>query len=165
MNLQALGQLVRARRTELGLSQAQLADLADLSRTTINLFENGSLSDLGLVKTLQLMNILGLRLQASKPQSSSQRKALRMACISASVSYKDKMSTQELAKALASGVIPSKRLPHIATLLDELPQTMLVAAVEEAATLSRVQAKKIWVHVYQWASQLQSPRPIWHSQP
>ena len=63
MNLKSLGELVRTRRTELGLSQAQLGHLCHLSRTTINLLENGTLSDLGVVKTMQLMDTLGLQLQ------------------------------------------------------------------------------------------------------
>ena len=50
MNLRSLGELVRTRRTELGLSQAQLGHLCHLSRTTINLLENGTLSDLGVVE-------------------------------------------------------------------------------------------------------------------
>jgi transcriptional regulator with XRE-family HTH domain len=91
MNLRTLGELVRTRRTELGLSQAQLGQLCHLSRTTINLLENGTLSDLGVVKTMQLMDTLGLQLQASKPLSPNKKKALRMASVSASVSYKEKI--------------------------------------------------------------------------
>jgi len=162
MNLRTLGELVRTRRAELGLSQAQLGQLCHLSRTTINLLENGTLSDLGVVKTMQLMNTLGLQLQASKPLSPGKKKALRMASVSASVSYKEKLSPEELALALSTGVIPPKRLPHIATMLDELPQSTLVAAVEEASVLGHVQAKRIWAHVHQWAIELQSPRAIWH---
>ena len=162
MNLRSLGELVRTRRTELGLSQAQLGHLCHLSRTTINLLENGTLSDLGVVKTMQLMDTLGLKLQASKAVSPTKKKALHMASVSASVSYKEKLSPKELAHALSTGVIPPKRLPHIATILDELPQSTWVAAVEEASLLGDVQAKKIWAHVHQWAIELQSPRAIWH---
>jgi transcriptional regulator with XRE-family HTH domain len=158
INLQAIGELIRTRRVALGLSQAQLANLAKLSRTTINLLENGSLNDLGVVKTMQIMDLLGLEFQASQSHETTNGKALRMASTSASVSYKEKLRWQELCKALASGVIPPKRLPHIGTILDELPQKVLVAAVEEAAHLSQVQAKKIWSHVYQWATEFQSPR-------
>ena len=162
MNLKTVGELIRARRVALGLSQAQLAGLANLSRTTINLLENGVLNDLGVVKTMQMLDLLGLEFQAVQAYYTANRNALRMASISASVSYKEKLSAEELLKALTSGIIPPKKLPHIGTLLDELPQNMLVAAVEEAAGLSQVQAKKIWSHVYQWAAELQSPRPIWH---
>lgn len=85
-----------------------------------------------------------------------------MASVSASVSYKEKLTPQELAQALSTGVIPTTRLPHIATILDELPQSTWVAAVEEASWIGDVQAKKIWAHIHQWALELQSPRAIWH---
>jgi len=65
MNLMHLGTLVRTRRLALGLSQAQMANLTGLSRTTINLFENNALNDLGMVKGLHLMAVLGIELQAS----------------------------------------------------------------------------------------------------
>ena len=48
MNMQELGGLVRKRREALGLSQQRLAQLAGLSRTTINLLEMGRLTDLGI---------------------------------------------------------------------------------------------------------------------
>ena len=56
--------------------------------------------------------------------------------------------------ALAQIFDPIKRLTKVAGKM----QKMLVAAVEEAAHLSQVQAKKIWSHVYQWAAEFQSPR-------
>ena len=65
MNLMHLGTLVRTRRLALGLSQAQMANLTGLSRTTINLFENNALNDLGMAKGLHLMAVLGIELQAS----------------------------------------------------------------------------------------------------
>lgn len=64
MNLADIGQLVQARREALGLSQARLAQLAGLSRATINQLENGSLVDLGAAKLLALLNLLGLDLAA-----------------------------------------------------------------------------------------------------
>lgn len=67
MNLLDLGVLTRNRRTELGLSQAQLANMSGLSRTTINLLENGSLNDLGMAKAADLMNVLGIEMQLNAP--------------------------------------------------------------------------------------------------
>ena len=63
MNLQDLGVAVRERREALGLSQLQLAKLANLSRTTIVLLERGSLKDLGINKAMVLMDVIGLTLE------------------------------------------------------------------------------------------------------
>lgn len=161
MNLLDLGVLTRNRRTELGLSQAQLASMSGLSRTTINLLENGSLNDLGMAKAADLMNVLGIEMQINAPIRKKPH-ALLMASRSASVSYRESMSAKELASALASGSIPPSRISHMATLIDELPISMLVRAVEEASTLAKVAPKKIWSHIQQWAHEFHSPRSVWN---
>ena len=159
MNLMHLGTLVRTRRMAIGLSQSQMARLSGLSRTTINLFENNALNDLGMVKGLHLMTVLGIELQASP--LNRPRNALIMASRSSSVSYKKSISAQELADAFASGNIPPNRRAHMATLIDELPVGMIVSAVEEAAIQANVSPKKIWRHLTQWAKDFQSPRRVW----
>ena len=140
MNLMDLGALVRARRLELGLNQGQMASLSGLSRTTINLLESNSLNDLGMAKGLHLLAVLGIELQA-RPLGRP-RNALIMASRSSSVSYKETISAQELADALTSGTIPPNRRAHLATLIDELPISMLVCAVEEAANHANMAPKK-----------------------
>lgn len=160
MDMPELGLAVRARRELLGLTQQQLANLAGLSRTTINLLENGTLSDLGFRKVMALADLLGIQLSAVTPCSPRPR-ALLMASRSASVSYREKLTSAELASALATGDIPEDRLPHLATLIDEVPAGLLVSAVEEASHVSSVPAKQIWAHVRQWASDFNSPRLAW----
>ena len=59
MNLQQLGATVRERRIELGLNQSQIAAMSKLSRTTVNLLENGSISDIGFVKIANLLSGFG----------------------------------------------------------------------------------------------------------
>jgi len=60
MNLIDIGHAVRIRRSELGLSQAQLAQLSGLSRQTLVGLENGTLSDLGVNQAGEVMAVLGL---------------------------------------------------------------------------------------------------------
>jgi transcriptional regulator with XRE-family HTH domain len=55
MNLTEIGQRIRDRREELGLSQDRLAKLGGLSRVTINQLETGSIGDLGVSKLLNLL--------------------------------------------------------------------------------------------------------------
>ena len=53
MTLSDIGHAVRTRRTELGLSQVQLARLSGLSRQTLVGLENGTLNDLGINRVAQ----------------------------------------------------------------------------------------------------------------
>jgi len=164
MNLLELGLRVRKRRVALGLSQERLAKMAGLSRATINQLESGTLNDLGVAKVSALLELVGLRLEATSRASSrapARRHALLMASRTASVSYKTPLEPGQLAKALASGELPTALLPHVATLLDEAPLSLVVSAVEEAAERSHVPAKRIWRHLTRWAQELHSPRQVW----
>lgn len=159
MNLRESGQLVRQRREALGLSQARLSKLAGLSRATINQLETGTLVDLGVTKLAALMDLVGLQLEAGT--RSSLRHALLMASRTASVSYRTPLEAGQLAKALATGNLPPALIPQVATLLDEAPLPLVVAAVEEAAERAHVPPKRVWQHLARWAQELQSPRRAW----
>ena len=163
MNLRELGVRLRERREALGLSQQRLAKLAALSRATINQLETGTLKDLGVAKLAVLMDLVGLRLQATSRDSkrAAPRRALLMASRTASVSYKTPLEPGQLAKALVSGEMPDALLPHMATLLDETPLSLVVSAVEEAAERGQVSPKLIWGHLARWAQELHSPRQAW----
>ncbi|MEO0315587.1 MAG: hypothetical protein RI928_2043 [Pseudomonadota bacterium] len=160
MNLQEIGKLVRARREALGLSQQRLARLAGLSRTTINLLESGSLTDLGIAKMTELLELLGLVLDAHLPDY-SRLNAIRMASRNASVSYKESLTPAELMSALATGEIPSNRVAHLSTLVDEAPLKLIVSAVEATAMKTTVPTKQIWKHLGRWTREFQSPRKCW----
>jgi hypothetical protein len=63
--------------------------------------------------------------------------------------------------ALVDGELPKGMTPHIATLLDEAPLSLIVAAVEEVARTSGMPPKLLWRHVFHWARDLHSPRAVW----
>lgn len=131
MNMQELGGLVRKRSEALGLSQQRLAQLAGLSRTTINLLEMGRLTDLGIAKVNDLIDLVGLRLHAEfveRPQPN----AILVTSRSASVSYKEVLTPEELLTALSTGKIPLGRDAHVATWLDEASLQLVVSSVELA---------------------------------
>lgn len=159
MQLVEIGSAARERREALGLSQAQLAKLAGLSRATINQLENGTLKDLGVAKLANLLGLLGLNLEAKRGAGST--RGLRTASRTASVSYKRALDPGSLAHALASGDIPHGMEPHLMTLLDEAPLQIVVRAVEEAARKERVPPKRIWKNLARWAAELRSPRRVW----
>ena len=159
MNLADIGQLVHARRTALGLSQARLATMSGLSRATINQLETGSLVDLGAAKLIALLYLIGINLDAGTRKG--HQHALQSVSQSASVSYKSALDPAALAAAMVDGALPERLTPHIATLLDEAPLSQIVAAVEEVATASSMSPKLLWKHLFHWAKHLHSPRGVW----
>ncbi len=159
MNLADIGQLVHARRTALGLSQARLATMSGLSRATINQLEMGSLVDLGAAKLIALLELVGLNLDAGARKG--HQGALQSVSQSASVSYKTSLDPAAFAAALVDGALPERLMPHIATLLDEAPLSLIVAAVEEVAASSSTPPKLLWKHMFHWARDLHSPRGVW----
>ncbi len=159
MLLDEIGIRVRERRLALRLSQDRLAKLAGLSRATVNQLETGSIQDLGVAKLGALLDLLGLRLEANARSTS--RRALLMASRAASVSYKTRLEAGQLAQSLTTGNLPSALISHIATLLDEVPLSLVISAVEEAAKRSQVPPKQIWRHVVGWARELRTPRKAW----
>lgn len=159
MRLDEIGTRARARREELGLSQERVAKFAGLSRATVNQLERGSLNDLGVAKLASLLDLLGLRLDATSIPPRS--RGLVTASRTASVSYKRSLDPMALADALASGELPFELEPYAATLLDEAPLSMLVRAVEEAARIKRIPPKRVWRHLLKWSAELGSPRRAW----
>ena len=159
MNLVDIGHLVHQRRQALGLSQARLAKLGGLSRATINQLETGSLVDLGASKLIALLDLLGVDLDAGARHPHG--RALQLASQTASVSYKNVLDPQMLAAAMVNGALPAAITPQVATLLDEAPLSLIVAAVEEVAKASSLSPKAIWRHLLAWTQELQSPREVW----
>ena len=159
MNLTSIGQLVQRRRQALGLSQARLAKLSGLSRATINQLETGTIVDLGAAKLIVLLDLLGVTLDAS--EQPPRDNGLSLASRTASVSYKEVLKPEALASAMVDGHLPADITPHVATLLDEAPLTIIVGAVEEVARKTDCPAKTLWKHMLQWAHDLQSPRAVW----
>lgn len=74
MTLREIALAVRNRRTEVGLTQAELAKAAGVSRKWIYEFEGGkSTAELGLV--LRVLDVLGLSVELSGEVSAGQKKA------------------------------------------------------------------------------------------
>lgn len=159
MNLADIGQLVHARRIALGLSQARLATMSGLSRATINQLETGSLVDLGAAKLITLLDLVGINLDADTRKG--RQGALQLVSQSASVSYKILLNPAALAAAMVDGALPKEITPHVSTLLDEAPLSLIVATVEEVASASNISPKLLWKHVFNWAKDLHSPRGVW----
>lgn len=160
MRLSEIGKRIREQRLALGLTQEQLAKLSQLSRTTINQMENGTLVDLGFAKLSNLLGVLGLDLQAEPAKGLGH--ALAVAARSASTSYKNTLAPEVLVEMLESGYAPAEYRPHLMTLLDETPLPVVVKAIQEAAQRSSTATpRKMMRHMAKWAAELHAHRTVW----
>jgi transcriptional regulator with XRE-family HTH domain len=163
MNPLEIGKMVHARSTALGLSQARLALLSGLTRATISRLERGALKDLEIglddAKLMALLDLVGKRLIDGATKGPHH--ALQLLCQTASVSYKTVIDAATLAEALVDGQLPACITPHVATLLDEAPLSLIVAAVEQVASQAQVSPKLMWKHLIVWAQALRSTREAW----
>ena len=64
MIVERVGKIVRDRRKELGITQATLADLCELSKNTIYQFERGQ-NNPSLRVVEKIFDVLGLRLEVT----------------------------------------------------------------------------------------------------
>jgi hypothetical protein len=108
---------------------------------------------------MALLDLVGKRLIGGA--SKGPHHALQSLCQTASVSYKTVIDAATLAKALVGGKLPANFTPHVATLLDEAPLPLIVAAVEEIAIQARVSPKLLWELLIAWAQALQLTRAVW----
>jgi len=156
VNVEELGVLLRKARTDIGLSQGDLARMSGLSRQTINYAEQGHVG-LGADSLLNLMGLLGIRFE----QRPEDERALALLAKTASVSYRETLPVPTLLKVLRDGVLPDRWLPHIATLLDEAPGDLLLQGVREVAVRSGRPSQQIWRNASTLAEQTKSTHPRW----
>jgi transcriptional regulator with XRE-family HTH domain len=154
MNLIDIGQVVRTRRVELGLTQGQLAHLSGLSRQTLVGLENGTLNDLGLNRLAQVLSVLGLDVPRPSTEARRRKRGLWMAAKTASVSHANELAPETLGEVLATGEVPAPFTAHVAHLLDEAPVPVVVMAVEEAAQRAHVPLRRVWRNVAKLAGTL-----------
>lgn len=159
MQLREVGMHVHEKRKEFGISQAQLAKLAGLSRTTINQLETGVLEDLGYTKLNHVMGLLGMSFDASDRVKKSP--ALTTAARAASTSYTKLLNAETLKHILQSGVVPEDFKPHMMTLLDETPVPLVLSAIREASVETNTPAKTVMKHVAAMAKSLHAHRAVW----
>ena len=159
MQLREVGMHVHEKRKEFGISQAQLAKLAGLSRTTVNQLETGVLEDLGYTKLNHVMGLLGMSFDASDRVKKSP--ALTTAARAASTSYTKLLNAETLKHILQSGVVPEDFKPHVMTLLDETPVPLVLSAIREASVETNTPAKIVIKHVAAMAKSLHAHRAVW----
>lgn len=160
-----LGTALRARRTEMGLSQARVAALSGLSRQTVNQIETGAAPDLGLNKAERLASVLGLMLRVDAGRPGRDRPArmapLVRAAATASVSYRNSIAPATLKRILLTGEASEKYIPHVSSLLDDAPVSLLSAVTEQLHAEASISREAVWKNYRSLARQVKSRRPIW----
>jgi transcriptional regulator with XRE-family HTH domain len=69
LTLSSIGDRIAAKRKELALSQAELAQKASVSRATLDALENGRTGELGFSKITKILSALGLELKLQETGS------------------------------------------------------------------------------------------------
>jgi transcriptional regulator with XRE-family HTH domain len=137
MRLQELGFEIRQRRREQGLTQAQVAHGAGVSRTTLNQLENGVFPDLGVRKVQAILDYLGLTLAIQPMRKPARPNFVQMASTTASVSFRVPLTEDELVNVLLTGKVPPGKRPHLRSLLDEASPALLNGLIEEVSQWSK----------------------------
>ena len=165
--IQELGSSVRTRRSDMGLTQTTLAKLSGLSRATVNQVENGTINDLSLTRASKLLGVLGLSMTVTtpRPRHSKSRgaksSALDLAARTAGVSYRVAMNADQLRDSLSTGAVPPEFMPHVHTLLEEAPVSLLATVVEELHEELGVDRPQVWKRMRTLAHQFKSTRELW----
>jgi transcriptional regulator with XRE-family HTH domain len=162
--LKELGNAVRQRRQQMGLSQQQLADLVELSRVTVNALETGKLKDLSSHRIERLANELGFAIGLVGTRRPKDKSALQAAARVASVPYANALPASVLFASIGNGLVPPGYIPHLRTLLDEAPVAVLADVVDEMEQSSQIPPRETWKRMRALASVLGCSRPIWHNQ-
>jgi transcriptional regulator with XRE-family HTH domain len=133
MYFQDIGAAVRKARQTMKLTQGELARQAEVSRGTINQLENGVFPDLGVKKLLAILEVVGLdmSIQKQRVERGAEPDYLELACISANVSYKGRLTPDTLARTLLSGKVPAKLRPQLRVVYDEVPPRIFKGLVQQ----------------------------------
>jgi transcriptional regulator with XRE-family HTH domain len=159
--LHEIGSLIKRRRIELDMTQALLARASGLSRASVNALETGAIKDLSFNRALRVLSVLGLRFEASPPQTPPSASALRTAAQMASVSLRTHLKPAVLRRALTEGYVPDHAIAHIGTLLDEAPPSLLVRLVDEVSKENDLAPAIVWSNMRMLAKGFLSPRGLW----
>jgi transcriptional regulator with XRE-family HTH domain len=163
--LKELGTAVRRRRQEIGISQQQLADLAELSRATVNDLETGRLKDLSSNRIERLANELGLAVGLVGTRRPKGKSAVQAAARVASVPYTTELPASVLGDSIKDGVVPPGYIPHLRTLLQEAPIAILADIADELEGLHELPKPQTWKRMRVLAGVLKADRRLWQSPP
>ncbi|MDO8768682.1 MAG: helix-turn-helix transcriptional regulator [Burkholderiaceae bacterium] len=162
----AIGSAVRTRRTDMGLTQARVAELGCLSLATVELLESGSIGELNWAHAVRLLSVVGLSVRVSNPRSTRRQReegipALEVAARSASTSYRELLSPDDLRVALLTTTYPKNFAPHVLTFLDEAHVSQIADVVEKLHHETGINRVEAWQRMREMARAARTVRDIW----
>lgn len=164
--LQELGNAVRARRADMGLSQSAVAELSGLSRSTVCALENGTINDLSLNRAQKLLEVLGLSLSIPEAHPRAKRTTRpptlpsELAARTANVSYSSQVTGNEIKHALLKLMVPPHAEANVRSLLEDAPVTMLARLVEQIHGESQADRAVVWGNMRKMARKMHVNRRI-----
>lgn len=161
-----IGLAARTRRSDMGLSQARVADLCGLSPATVEQLENGSIDSLDWAHAVRLLSVLGLSVHVSNPRSTRHQRergipALEVAARSASTSYKQSLPAEDLRTALLTATYPQDFMPHVRTFLDEAHVSQIADVVEQLHHETSIHRIELWQSMRDMARAGHTTRDFW----
>lgn len=151
----------------MGLTQETLAHMSKLSRSTISAIEKQSIANLSLTKAQSLLESVGLSMNVATNETpgglakKTSRSALARAAAMASVSFGTALTAAQLQAAIVAGHAAPSIGPHLQTLLDEAPMSLLAKVVDEIHVEQGMERASIWQQMRRLATQLKCFRLVW----
>lgn len=159
MDLAGVGDVIRIARRAAGLSQKDLARMAGISRATLNYLENEPDTDMGAIKLLHILDVLGIEigLQHAGPD----RDEAVVDAVLRTIPKRERVSPGVLREALITGRPPVAGHQALVRFLEIAPVPALIAAVRLAAVDGAVSPKTAWKHAAALAQAGGSTRAEW----
>ncbi len=89
------------------------------------------IKDLGIRKVQALLDELGLVLLIDSTPQPKPPDFLRLASTAASVSFKTQLTEHDLLRALLTGKVPAELRPHLRTMLEESPRSVITGLTQQ----------------------------------
>ena len=155
----------KIRRIEIGLTLSQTATLSGLSCSAVRLIEEGGTPVPQASEIEELASVLGLTFGigriAATPKTSPMLAPLERAARIGSVSYKTKLTADQLKKIVLDHSVPVHFEPHVHVILDDAPMSLLASVAAQLHEETLLSCKGVWSHYRVLAAKVISLRPIW----
>jgi len=162
----AIGLAARTRRSDMGLTRERVADLCGLSPTKLEQLENGSIGALDWAHAVRLLSVLGLSVHVSDPRSTRRQReggtpALEVAARSASTSYREVLSAEDLRTAILTTMYPKNLGPYVRTFLEEASVSLMADVVEQLHHETSITRAELWRRIRGMAGAAHTARDMW----